>query len=170
MEYPLETSPISRLSPSRFLPHAEKIAPFFMAMLIAYALVRSFCQASIKPFWYDEICTLILVHQERISTIWSALRDGADGQPPLFYLAERWFTPPIAHEHLALRTLSILGFAATILCLFFLIRKRRGNTLAMFCAAIPMVTILFRDYSVEARPYSVLSAFISFALDGIVGA
>ncbi len=117
-----------------------------------------------KPLWYDEICTFILVRQQRIATIWSALKQGADGQPPAFYLAERFVTPLVANERIAFRLLSILGFQATIVCLFVLIRKKRGSAVALLCASIPFVTLLYDNYAVEARPYSLVVACISFAL------
>ena len=42
-------------------------------------------------------------------------------------VAERFVTPLLANENIAFRLLSIFGFLSTVLCLFVLIRKRRGQ-------------------------------------------
>jgi 4-amino-4-deoxy-L-arabinose transferase-like glycosyltransferase len=67
-------------------------------------------------------------------------------------------------QEIAFRVLSIFGFLATVLCLFILIRKKRGSAVALFCAALPLVTALYGTYAVEARPYSLIVACIAFAL------
>lgn len=160
------SNPPSHSSSSRplFGLHSEEISPYLLAVLIAYAAVRNLCQAATRPFWYDEICTFLMVRQEHISTIWKALKDAADGQPPGFYLAERVATALVANESISFRLLSIFGFSITVLCIFLLVRKRRGGAIALLCAAIPLVTPLFDSYAVEARPYSLVVACISFAL------
>ena len=157
-------TPNSSPSSSLFGLDSEKISPYVLAILIAYAAVRNLCQAATRPFWYDEICTFIMVRQQHISTMWSALRDGADGQPPGFYLVERVATALVANENIAFRLLSIFGFSITVLCLFLLVRKRRGSAIALLCAAITLVTPLYDSFAAEARPYSLVVACISFAL------
>jgi hypothetical protein len=159
-----DRAPNSNPSASIFGLDPERISPYVLGILIIYAIIRNLFQAAIKPFWYDELCTFILVHQQRLSTMWSALAHGADGNPPGFYLAERFATALVANENFAFRWLSILGFSCVLVCLFQLIRQRRGNVIALFCASIPIITILFTNYSVESRPYSLVLACISVAL------
>jgi hypothetical protein len=157
-------APASTSSVSRFALDIERISPYFLAVLIAYALLRNLCQAAIKPLWFDEICTVILARQPRISTIYSALKHGADSQPIAFLLAERFVTAFVPSENISFRLLSILGFSCVLLCLFILIRQRSGNLVALFCASIPLVTVAYSSYAVEARAYSLVLACISFAL------
>jgi len=154
----------SASSPSLFGLDSQKLPAYLLVILIAYAAVTSFCRAAIKPFWFDEICTFIMVRQQRISTLWSALKQGADVQPPGFYVAERLATALVANENIGFRLLSILAFLCTVLCLFVLVRKRRGGMIALLCAAIPLVTILYDDFAVDSRPYSLVVACIAFAL------
>jgi 4-amino-4-deoxy-L-arabinose transferase-like glycosyltransferase len=142
----------------------EKIPPYVLAILMAYAAVKNLCQAATRPFWYDEICTFIMVRQQNISTMWSALRNAADGQPPGFYLAERVATPLVTNESIAFRLLSIFGFSSAVLCIFLLVRKRRGSAIALLCALMLLATPLYDTFAVEARPYSLVFACISFAL------
>jgi hypothetical protein len=156
--------PILRSSRSLFGLNSEKIPACFLALLMLYAAIKNICQAATRPFWYDEICTFIMVRQERISTLWSALKQGADVQPPGFYVAERFVTPLIANENIGFRLLSMLGLLSTVLCLFFLIKKQRDSVVALVCAAIPLITILYTHFAVESRPYVLVVAFIAFAL------
>lgn len=130
--------------------------------MIAYAAVRNFCAAAVRPLWLDEISTLIIVHQHRVSVMWDALKHGADGLPLPYYLLQ-W---PVAGAlgEVSFRVLSILGFSITVACLFLLIRKRNSSTTALLCAAIPLVTTLYDTYAVETRPYTLVIASLSFAL------
>jgi hypothetical protein len=142
----------------------ERLAPYILGLLIVYATIRSIFAAATRAFWFDEICTWIVVHQLRVADIWSALERAADGQPPMFYLIERFAASLVKNDEIALRLPSILAFAWVVLCLFMIIRKRRGNTIALVCASIPLLTILFSTYAVEARPYSLVLACLSTAV------
>jgi hypothetical protein len=143
---------------------AEKAAFFALAILIVYATARNVCEALVRPFWYDEICTVLMAQQEHLSRLWQAFVHGADGQTLAYYLLERGAVGFIRNEHLAYRGISILGFAVTLLCLFVAVRTRKGAGLALVSAGIPLVTILFGAICVEARPYSLLVACIAFAI------
>ena len=143
---------------------AEKSAFIGLAVLILYAAVRNICQAIVKPMWFDEICTVLLSQQDHLSRLWQALARGADSAPITFYLLERVSAAFIRNENLAYRGISILGFAVTLSCLFVAIRTRKGNAIALVCAAIPLTTVLFDRFAVEARGYSMLVACIAFAI------
>jgi hypothetical protein len=156
--------PTSSSSTTDFGLHVEKISPYILAILIGYAAVRNLFQAAARPFWFDEICTFFMVRQQHLSTLWKALKDAADVQPPGFYLAERVATAFVANENISFRLLSILGFSTTILCIYLFVRKTRGGAIALLCAAIPLVTPLYDNYAAEARPYTLVVACISFAL------
>ena len=142
----------------------ERTSPFVLTILIVYAAIRNLCQSAAKPFWYDEICSLIMIRQPRISAMWRALKQGADSQPPGFYLAERFATKLMSNEAIAFRLLSILAFSVTVLCLFIIVRRKQGSLIALLCAAVPLVTVLYENFATEVRPYSLVFACISFAL------
>jgi hypothetical protein len=145
-------------------PNIDKLALIFVAVVIVYAATRSLCHAVIRPLWFDEICTWLIVQQHPISVFWNALRDGVDGQPPLFYLLERPLAAAVANEQVSFRLLSIFGFSCTLACLFSLIRRRNCSVNALFCAAIPLATVLYDTYAVEGRPYTLFIACIAAAL------
>jgi hypothetical protein len=143
---------------------AEKSAFFALAILIGYATARNICEVLVRPFAYDEICTVLMVQQEHLSRLWQAFVHGADGQPLVYYLLERSVVGFIRNEHLAYRGMSILAFAVTLVCLFIAIRTHKGAGPALVSAGIPLATILFGLLSAEARPYSLLVACIAFAI------
>lgn len=145
-------------------PNSEKLAIGGLTLLIAYAAIRSVVAAAAKPLWYDEICTRIVALQPNVRAIADALNRGADGQAFSFYLIERVAASLVPYERIAFRAPSILAFCCTVLCLFFLVRRRSGGICALLCAAVPFVTVLFITYAVEARAYSLLVTFIALAL------
>lgn len=53
-------------------------------MLIFYVTTRNILQALVRPLWYDEICTMLMVQQLHLHRLWQALAHGADGQPFAF--------------------------------------------------------------------------------------
>lgn len=142
----------------------DVLAKWLLAGVILYAVVRGLFAAATKPFWYDELCTLIIVKQGSISAMWHALSHGADGQPLPYYLVERLAWAVTNNQHISFRIPSILGFSCVIFCLYSFVRKKNGGTVALACAMIPLFTVLFDTYAVEARPYSLMVACISVAL------
>lgn len=142
----------------------ESLSFSALAMVLIYAIVRNTCQALSRPFWFDEICTFMMVRLHPMSMMWTALKHGADGQPPGFYLAERFAVAFAANENIAFRWLSIFAFSVTLMCLFLLIRRRAGGAAAVVCASILLTTMLFDNHATEARPYSLVVACIAFAL------
>ena len=159
-----EPTKVSERSSTRLNLVMEKASPFALAILIVYAAIRNLCQSAVKPFWYDEICSLIMIRQQRISAIWSALKQGADSQPLGFYVAERFATKLMTNEAISFRLLSIFAFSLTVICIFILFRRKQGSLVALVCAAIPLVTVLYGNFAAEVRPYSLVFACISFAL------
>ena len=142
----------------------EKFAVASLVILIAYAVLRDLVGAATRPFWYDEVCTVIVTRQRSLSGIWKALAHAADAQAPGFYLIERISAAFIRNQEVAFRLPSILGFCCITICLFVFTRRRVGGAYALVCAAIPFTTSLFNWYATEARPYSLLVACIAIAL------
>jgi len=144
--------------------NSEKLAALGVWILVAYAIVRSLFGAASKPFWYDELCTLIVARQPSLSAIWRALAQGADGQPPPFYLVERAAAALLHNPHLGFRLPAICGFACTLVCVFFFVKRRSGALYALLCTSMLLLTVAYSTYAVEARPYSLLLACIAIAL------
>jgi hypothetical protein len=47
-------------------------------------------RASRKLFWFDELFTLYISRLPDMATLWSALKQGVDHNPPLFYAVTRF--------------------------------------------------------------------------------
>jgi len=143
---------------------SESLAAVGVSVLIAYASVRSFFAAASKPFWYDELLTVILTGQSSLSAVWRALSQAVDGQPIGFYLIERAAHALTRDPHIAFRIPSIFAFACVLLCVFLFVKCRSGAPYALLCTSMLLLTVAYSTYAVEARPYGLLLACIAFAL------
>jgi 4-amino-4-deoxy-L-arabinose transferase-like glycosyltransferase len=147
-----------------FIPAIGRMADRAVAILIAYVALSSMLRATGKPFWTDEIITVTLVRLPSVRAIWGALENGADSQPPTFYLFERLAAHLPIDELIAFRIPSILAFSCLVLCVFLFIRRLRGRECALICAAIPLLSVLLYPYAVEARGYSLMTGFAALAM------
>jgi hypothetical protein len=135
-----------------------------MWLVIVYSAIGGVLAAASKPFWYDEISTIILSRQPHLSDIWAALKQGVDGQPPAYDLLERIASHVAQNAEVAYRLPSVLAFCCVLWCMFVFVRRHNGAVVAFLCSAALILTPLNYPYAVEARPYEVLVACIAFAL------
>ncbi len=68
----------------------KKLIYGLMGLLLLYAIVRSLVAAAGKAFWYDELLTLTVSSLGSWKAILDALHRPLDGQPPLFYVIEKF--------------------------------------------------------------------------------
>ncbi len=143
---------------------SDRAAVRWLAVLVVYAAVRGVVAAAARPFWCDEVCTWIMVHQPGMRGIWSALEHAVDGQGPAYYVIARAASGMLANQEIALRLPSIFGFCCLAVCVFIFVRRRIGNALALICSFVLFTTVLFDVYAVEARAYSLVVACVAVAL------
>jgi hypothetical protein len=167
---PPASGAISRTSPSaersfEFLCRRDysKQAAFGVAGLIVYAFARCVIVSASKPLWFDEIGTWVVARQPTLFSMWSALKSGADGNPPALHVIERLTSHFIANQEIAFRLPSILGYCITLLCIFIFVRRRSDGLVALFCAYATLGTSL-AGYAMEGRPYSLVVSCIALAL------
>jgi 4-amino-4-deoxy-L-arabinose transferase-like glycosyltransferase len=142
---------------------SDRLVCFGLLAVAGYALLRSIVSAATKPFWFDEVLTFVVSRQSNLSAILAALKQGVDGNPPGFYLAEHLAASVLPNEQIGYRLLSILGFMATLLLLFMFLRTRCGARIAFACSSLLLITPLFTQYAQEARPYSLIAALTMLA-------
>jgi uncharacterized membrane protein len=142
----------------------EKAPKRAMLVLIVYTVVTSLLVAASKPLWYDELCTVAVAGQPTLTALWRALHQTRDSNPPFYCFVAYFFRHAVVTQEIAYRLPSILGFVCALWCVFVFVRKRSGGVLALLCASVLMLTPLYRPYAVEARPYSLLIAFIAIAM------
>jgi len=119
-------------------------------------------RASHKPFWHDEIYTVLLVRLPSLRAHWGALRDGVDFAPPLNGFATRAVRTVAGTGPVAARVPAMIGFWVMALAVYTTVRRRGNATLALAAAFVPFFTAAYR-YSYEARPYGLMMALAALA-------
>jgi predicted membrane-bound mannosyltransferase len=135
-------------------------------LLITLVFVEAYLAITIlhglRRFWYDELFTYYMTQLPSMSAVWSALKDGADLNPPLFYVVTRAFQKLFGNSELATRLPAILGFLLMLLCIFQFV-SRYGSRLAGLAAmSFPLITGAYY-YSSEARAYGMVLGFAGVA-------
>lgn len=120
----------------------------FSAVYFAGAVLH----ARAKPFWNDEIYTVLISGLPDLHSIWRALCQGLDGHPPLGYLFVRAARSLPLDLHIAARVPAMIGFWVLCLCLFRFVRRRLGVYPALAALLLPFATGA-SVYSMEARSY-----------------
>ena len=143
---------------------SEKLIFFTVVALSLYSVIKNLIRAASKPLWFDEILTQAVSRQPNLSAIWNALKNGVDGNPPLFYLIERIASKLSSNELIAYRLVPALAFASIVICIYLFVQKRSGARVALICTLLLFVTPLDNKYALEARPYSLLAACLAVAL------
>jgi hypothetical protein len=134
-----------------------------LLFILLFAGLCSALHAVAKPFWFDELCTVIIARLPGASAIWNALDHAADTQPPAYYLVARFARQLVQDDHLGYRLPSILGLMGTVFCIYIILSRRVSHLSAMVGATFVLCTPL-AIYAYEARPYSLMIAFISCAI------
>jgi len=120
-------------------------------------------RASAKPFWHDEIYTLLVAGLPSTGTMWAAVHDGMDLAPPLTTLLTRGVRSVTGPGHVAMRLVPMLGFLMMTVALFAIVRRRANATAALTAALIPVFTAGYR-HAYEARPYGLMMGLFALAL------
>jgi hypothetical protein len=147
--------------------HPRVVRSFtFASVLFVTVLIGEFgilfLQAGKKLFWYDELLTFHISNLHPFSLLWRALRAGVDGMPPFYYvlvqLARRLPGDPLV----TLRLPSIFGYLISLLGVYWFARRKLPPFAGL--AAVLLITLSpFREYALEARPYSLLVGFLAIS-------
>jgi hypothetical protein len=129
---------------------------------IAY-FVLTFYRASRKLFWLDELFTLHLSRLPDLKSVWRALMNGVDFNPPLFYLLTHFSEHILGEGQIGTRLPAILGFWIFCLCLFRFISLRLSVLSACVSMLFPLVTGAYW-YAYEARAHGIVLGFCGIAL------
>jgi hypothetical protein len=164
----VDDGPINRLLTAGASPlekwRTERWATVGISIVILYTLVRNVLVAASRPFWFDELNTVIVAGQPTLGKVWYALHHAEDSAPLLYVVVEHICAALIPKAEIAYRAPSILAFACILWCLFVFVRTRSGAGLAFVCAVLPLFTQIYWRYSVEARSYECVVACIAMAL------
>ncbi|MCA1649082.1 MAG: glycosyltransferase family 39 protein [Acidobacteria bacterium] len=131
----------------------------FTIVFFATTIVR----ARAKPFWHDEIYTILFSRLSSISSMWAAARDGIDLAPPLNTVLTRAVGAIAGVGPVATRLPPMLGFWIAALVVFDLVRRRSSVTLGLAAALVPCFTAAYR-YAYEARGYGLAVGLFALAV------
>jgi hypothetical protein len=154
----------------RFREFAEDLALelergqyFYLVIFSIVFIGLTSLRALAKPLWYDELFTYYMSRLPGIKSMWSAVKDGADLNPPLLYLATRAAQRVFGDGLIATRLPAILGCLTMLLCLFGFVARRCG-------AAYGFAAMLFAalsgayTFAYEARSYGMVLGFCGISL------
>jgi hypothetical protein len=139
---------------------STRFAPALLAAILVGEFVLLFFYATKKVLWYDELVTLYISGLQPFSLVWEALKEGADGTPPGYYILVRAARMLPGDPHLTLLIPSIVGYLLTLLGVYSFTKKRLP-AIAGLIAVVLMALSPFRAYGLEARPYSLLIGFLA---------
>jgi hypothetical protein len=119
-------------------------------------------RAAARPFWYDEIITLITARAPSLGAVLAASRV-TDANPPLPHLAThlaiRWF----GLSEVTARLPAMAGFWLFCLCLFVFVARRKGALIGFSALLLPLATGAL-VYAAEARAYGMELGLCGLAL------
>jgi hypothetical protein len=134
-----------------------------IAVLIAISAATILPYARVKPFWHDEIYTILLSRLPSIDATWHAEEEGVDLSPPLNLWLTRGVHAVAGSGPIVTRVPAIAGFLLMVFVVFALLHQRAGVVAATTGALLPFLTAGLR-YAAEARAYGVMMGLTAAAL------
>jgi hypothetical protein len=142
---------------------ARNRAVFFFLLVSALYFLDTLLRTTLKTFWYDELYTVYLCRLPSFHATWTAVLNGADLNPPLFYLLTRWAQHFSGEGLIATRFPAIFGFWIFGVCLYFFVARRLGRICGLIAALTPWFTFA-GYYAYEARPHGAVLAWCGLML------
>jgi 4-amino-4-deoxy-L-arabinose transferase-like glycosyltransferase len=141
----------------------EKRKRFLIVLLSILFFLGACGAAANKLLWYDELTTLYIDHQPRLSQALALIYADKDGNPPLFHILSHTSLKLFGENAIAVRLPEILGFWTMCLCLYRFVARRTSPLHGMIAMLFPCLTTAY-SYAYEARPYGLVLGFCGLAL------
>jgi hypothetical protein len=141
---------------------SDRIIDICTGALLVLMTVAGMWEASERPFWYDEVFTVLIAQLPDMSAVLGALSRAADTSGPVFYALVR-MTAGWAEPELAYRIVPVLASTMTCAALYLFARRDLGATAGLTAVFMMMLSTLHHGYDVEARPYSLMVMFVAIA-------
>jgi len=133
---------------------------FLCLIPIAYVYALITALVAHRQFWFDELFTFYMSQLPGMGAVWAALKDGTDLNPPLFYVATRFFQSLFGASEWATRMPAMVGFLVMMLGLFRFVSRYGSRLGGMVAMMFPLVTGACY-YAQEARAYGMELGFIA---------
>jgi hypothetical protein len=146
----------------RMAASLEKGKYFCLLVLTVIYAAGAMLHARGKPFWYDEVFTVMSAAPPDVA---GSLRAAQilDGAPPLTHLLTHFAVSWFGQNEISARLPEIAGFWVFCLSLFWFVRRRLGIFYGLAALLLPLSTQAY-DYAYEARPYGVELGFCGLML------
>lgn len=141
----------------------DRYSWFVFAVFATVCLASVVIRARAKPFWHDEIYTILHAGLPTLGTMWTAAVDGFDLSPPLNTWLTRGVHGLLGVGHVSTRIPPVLGYMTMTLVVFHLLKSRANTVTALSGALLPCFTAAYR-YSYEARGYGLMVGLFALAL------
>jgi uncharacterized membrane protein len=134
----------------------EKI---ILAAIVSVFLAGQIRIAALRPFWFDELCSLVISSVPTVREMFNAI--SADGNPPLFFLLARLCLHLPLRAEIALRLPSMVAIDISALMIYLFVRRNTGSIFSFLAMSIFLGSSFGHFASLEARPYALLLCFTS---------
>jgi hypothetical protein len=135
-------------------------------MVAAFSVVffwTAITRANMKPFWHDEIYTIVIGSLPSLQTIWSAQQAGLDVMPPFNSILTHWVFGFAGAGPVSARLPAMMGVWTLTLASFAIVR-RRSNAIAGLSAMLMPFFSGASGAAYEARGYGVMLGLFALAL------
>jgi hypothetical protein len=136
---------------------------FYLYCLLMLFATVSAMHAGSKALWYDELFTFYMSHLPSMAAVWAGLKQGADLNPPLLYVATRASFRLFGDGPIATRLPALIGFLLMSVCLFRFVSRRTNGLYGLVAVVFPWITGAAR-YAYEARSYGMVLGFSALSL------
>jgi hypothetical protein len=126
-----------------------------VSILVAISLLGTLARSYTRPLWHDEIFTLYLARLHDLRSLWLALLDGVDLNPPAYYVLVHYTLRFIDAESVAVRLPAALGFSLMLLSTWAFVGTRLGLAAGGLAAALVSLSGA-GVYAYEGRPYGLI--------------
>src|SRR5689334_7230154 len=141
----------------------ERYPYVFVGLFVVGYLWLTCARANRKLFWFDELFSVTLARLPDVRALWSALEQGVDFNPPLFYLLTRWSELALGESHIGARLPEILAVGILCVCVFAFVARRSSVLGGIVAMLFPLTTTAYW-YASEARPHALVLGCCGVAL------
>ncbi|MBS1817565.1 MAG: hypothetical protein JSU08_06530 [Acidobacteria bacterium] len=137
-----------------------------LVIVLAFTLVYSwivYVRASGKPFWHDEIFTLIIATRGSLREIWAAHLAGLDLMPPLNAALTHAFIGVFGLGAVTGRLPAMIGVWAASVIGFAFVRQRRELPAALIALMLPLL-LGSATMAYEARGYGLMLGLFALSM------
>ncbi len=124
-----------------------------LIILVVGSSLRIF-RLSSESLWLDET-TSVLISQVEWAKSWESM--ASDPNPPLHYLALRWWIGVFGDSESSVRMLSVVFGIVSIAFMYLTARQLLGEAVGLLASLILALSQLHITYSQEARAYAMMS-------------